>query len=220
MKTKIVVIILAIALLAVGLTACNKNKTADEEYSNVSRSVSALYTGESETYSVTVERGMRENDFIADGTATDVRDFAEITVTPLKVHDYTSIGFSLANGATSLSGTVTSDDFGEFKVSLSELDFQPLSVTLSVGEAVETVDLQNVLENKLTSSDVINIAKTEFADRIAAESQGGALSREIYVKLITGDRENYYYYVSFIGEGVDFWALLINPETGAVISRK
>ena len=63
-------------------------------------------------------------------------------------------------------------------------------------------------------------ARKEFADRIAAESADGKPSREIYVKLISGDRATYYYYVSFIGEGIDYWALLLDPATGNVVSKK
>ena len=63
-------------------------------------------------------------------------------------------------------------------------------------------------------------AEKEFADRITPAKESGTYSREIYVKLITGDRQNYYYYVSYVGEGVDYWALLINPTTGEVVSKR
>ena len=55
---------------------------------------------------------------------------------------------------------------------------------------------------------------------INAEEAEGKAAREIYVKLITGDRETYYFYVSFIGEGTDYWAALINPADGTVVSEK
>ena len=93
-------------------------------------------------------------------------------------------------------------------------------MSVTANGTTEEIQLADVLAGKLSSSDVVNIARKEFADRIAAESADGKPSREIYVKLISGDRETYYYYVSFIGEGVDYWAMLVDPATGDVVSKK
>lgn len=77
-----------------------------------------------------------------------------------------------------------------------------------------------MLADCLGGYDAAQLARERFADRIAAEQQAGAYNREIFVKLITGDRITYYYYVSFIGEGVDYWAVLIDPATGEIVSEK
>ena len=74
-------------------------------------------------------------------------------------------------------------------------------------------------EGALSPEDVINIAKEEFKETLDKEATVGK-EREIYVKIITGDRENYYYYVSFIGDGVDYLAMLVEPKTGKVVSKK
>ena len=71
----------------------------------------------------------------------------------------------------------------------------------------------------MTPEDVINIAKNEFKETLDKEATTGK-EREIYLKIITGDRENYYYYVSFIGDGVDYLAVLIDPKTGKIVSKK
>ena len=220
MKRKILIVFAAITVLvlAVAMTACNKSDT-DKTPSDVSRSVSALYTGESENFAVSVEKGMREDPFIADGKATDVAEFAEITVTPLTFNDFEEISYVLNAENTNLSGTLTGNNFGEFRQTLT-LDFAPVSVSVTANGTTEEIQLADVLAGKLSSSDVVNIARKEFADRIAAESADGKPSREIYVKLISGDRETYYYYVSFIGEGVDYWAMLVDPATGDVVSKK
>lgn len=218
MKKKALFIIAIFVLCLTLFVACNKK--AVEEKSSICRSVDCVYIGESEAFALSVECGSREKVFIADGVATDVLPFAELSVTPLVAHDYTTMDFVINGEGATLSGSLTADNFGEFRQELS-LEFKPLSVTLKIGETSQTIDVQNVLEGKLTSADVINIAKTEFAERISADTaENGELKREIYVKLISGDRENFYYYVSFIGEGVDYWALLINPETGEVVSKK
>ena len=207
-------VMLTCALVFAGCNRGGEKKSSD----NVSRMTSAYLAGEDESYAVTVEFGRREKNFLADGKATDVADFCEITVTPLKSHEYEKLDFTLTAGEKSFEGIVDSGDFGEFKASIA-LDFMPESVKITAGETSCDVALKNVLENCVGGEDVVNIAKKEFEDRIKAEN-GGELNREIYVKLISGDRDNYYYYVSFIGEGVDYWALLIEPATGNIVSKK
>ena len=221
MKKKTVLILSAILILVLAVTAlaaCNK-KGDDALPDDVSRSVTALYTGENENFAVTVEVGRRENPFIADGKATDVKDFAEITVVPLSSNDYTEISYTLTADGANLAGTLTGNNFGEFRQEIP-LEFCPAAITVTTGETSVEIELADVLESKMTSADIINIARKEFADRIAAESADGKPSREIYVKLISGDRATYYYYVSFIGEGIDYWALLLDPATGNVVSKK
>jgi hypothetical protein len=201
------------------LTACNK-KTAEEK-SNISRTVSSFYVGESENYAVQVEFGKREAMFVADGKATDVNDFCELTVQPLKVNNGEPMTFTVNAEGQTLGGELAQDPLGEYKSAIA-LEFAPASLTLTHGETSETIDLQDILADKLTSEDVINIAKEQFADNIAsATADGGKLNREIYVKIIPGRaRENYYYFVAFIGEDVNYWALLIDPASGAVLSSR
>ena len=91
---------------------------------------------------------------------------------------------------------------------------------MTAGKEQSEIDLSSVLEGALTSQDVINIAKKEFKEKIDAEYSEGKADREIYVKLITADRTNYYYYVSFIGDGTDYWAMLVDIKTGAIVSKK
>lgn len=219
MKRKNVLIFIAICCLActlVCLCACNKpNDQQDKD--NISRLTQSYYAGESEDFAVSIETGMREKCFIADGKATDVVEFAEIVITPLKQNDCEKLAYQIKGQDATLSGEVTSSNYGEFIGEL-KLDFVPTSVTLTVGEEECEIELCNILEGALNANDIINIAKNEFAERIASE--GETLNREIYVKLISGDRIGYYYYVSFIGEGVDYWAMLVDIKTGEIVSQK
>ena len=220
MKKKVFLIFVAILVVvcSVVFVSCNKDKTPTER-GNISRTISAFYAGENDNFAVSIQSGKREKNFMADGKATDVVDFTELTILPLKVHDCEEYVFVINGESATLSGKVKGNEFGEYIISVN-LDFTPISVTIGEGEGAECISLTNVLDGKLTSADVINIAETEFADRINGAKEAGDYCREIYVKLITGDRQNYYYYVSYIGEGVDYWALLVNPATGEIVSKK
>ena len=221
MKKKIYLILTVILVLAcatVALVACG-NKTQPGANDNVSRRTDAYFAGESDCFAVSIERGRRERTFIADGKATDVIDFCQITVVPLKSNEYQSVNFVINGDDTTLGGEIKTSDFGEF-TSVIELNFTPKSVTVTAGSEVSEIDLTDMLEGKLTAQDAVNIAKEAFKEKLTAESEEGKAAREIYVKLITGDRTNYYYYVSFIGDGVDYLAVLIDPSTGDIVSKR
>jgi hypothetical protein len=220
MKKRIFIAVSAILVLtALAFTLVSCNRGGGEEASNVSRVTTAFYVGENSNFAVTVDVGKREKIFIADGAATDVEDFREITVAPLKANTYDSLSFTLLAEGKSLEGTLSVNSYGEYTAVVS-LDFVPSSVEVKFGTTVQLIELNDVLKNALTPDDVINIAQNEFKSLIEQETSDGELKREIYVKVITGDRVNYYYYVSFIGEGTDYWAMLIEPVSGAVISRR
>lgn len=221
MKRKLILIMVAIVtavFLGVALTACNRGG-AGKSNGNISRQTDAYYVGESETFAVSVEFGKREKVFIADGKATDVQSFVQITVVPLVQNDFESVAFVIAGNSSTLSGNVDKSEYGEFSTAIM-LDFAPVSVTVTAGETTSEIQLVNILEGALSAADIVNIAKDEFKERIEKEAAEGKVEREIYIKLISGDRETYYYYISFIGEGVDYWAMLIEPKTGNVVSKK
>ena len=118
MKKKIaliVCIVLLVSCTAALLAACD-NKTGAEA-SDVSRSVSALYTGGGEDFVVSIEQGRREDPFIADGKVSEVKDFVELTVTPLSVNTYEEIAYVISDGAendTSLPWTRIRPESGRY----------------------------------------------------------------------------------------------------------
>ena len=222
MKKKIFLAVTLIAVLACAvsvLTACNLFKKDKQECDNVSRQTDAYFVGESAQFAVSIEKGKREKTFIADGKATDVVEFCEVTITPLASNSYESVSFVISGADSTLSGEITTADYGEYSATI-ELNFTPTSVTVTAGSDVSEIELANILDGALSSADAVNIAKEAFKDKLTQESEEGLGEREIYVKIITGDRLNYYYYVSFIGDGVDYLAMLIDPKTGDIVSKR
>ena len=223
MKKKIVLsvcIILVFALILVTAAACNRQGT--EEPSYISGTVTSYYVGEDDSFAVVLESGEREDPFIADGRASGAKPFTELSVTPLVAGEYDEISYTVYGGegdAESVTGKLPAGKFGEFKAE-TKFDFIPSKISLTAGDKTAEIELRDVLAGALTASDAINVAKELFAERIAEEESAGKTPREIYVKLITGDRETYYFYVSFIGEGTDYWAALIDPSDGRVVSER
>ena len=215
-----VAIVLVICAAAAALAACDKAEESTP--SDISRSVTSLYIADGDDFAVTVETGICEQPFIADGKIGETAEFVTITVTPLVTVGSEEISFTLTGGGetpATLSGTLTAGGFGDFKGDIA-LSFAPVKVSVTADGKTFEADLTDVTEGKLSSADAVNIARELFAERVEEERAAGVPSREIYVKLVTGDREHFYYYVSFIGENVDYWGALIDAETGAVLSKR
>ena len=73
------------------------------------------------------------------------------------------------------------------------------------------------------SAQTMGLSEEELKEQIAAEAGTSELQREIYIKLVNAMPDEdapYYYYVSFIKSPSDYWALLIDPMKGEVISKK
>lgn len=214
----ILTLILCIGTLFGVMCACNK--TSDDSPSdNICRITQEFYAGESDAFYASIEKGRREATFIADGVARDVGDFIELTILPLKSNSYTTLNYTVSDDLNTLSGEIEAGKHGEFAASIA-LDFIPTKITVCAEEAENEIELSSVLEGAITAEQAIEIAKEELANAINKEYEEGKPEREIYLKLISADRTTYFYYVSFIGEGVDYWAMLINPQTGEIVSRK
>ena len=88
-KTFLLILTIILTLGTVfSLSACKK-KTKQNEVDiskNVSYAETHRYVGENEDFKVAVTSGVREKLFIADGKATDVINFTEITLIPLKAN--------------------------------------------------------------------------------------------------------------------------------------
>ena len=86
------------------------------------------------------------------------------------------------------------------------------------------IPLTNQLSGMLTWEQVLDVAVKEFENEIKANlDENGKLQREICIKLIKDKRNPdspYYWYVSFIDKTGSYWALLLEPDSGKVISRK
>ncbi len=219
MKKKITIVfaILLVIVCATAFVACNGNRTQDDPPSDISRLTESYLAGESDLFAASLESGKREKMFIADGKVTDVEAFTELTLTPLKANEAESISYVLSAGESTLSGELTKSRRGEFKSNVT-IDFVPEKITVTMGETTSEIELNNVLEGAITPTEALDIAREAFKDKLEQEAADGK-TREVYLKLITGDRTNYYYYVSFIGDGVNYLAALISPS-GEIVSKR
>lgn len=229
MKKAFIVIALILALLFT-LVAC-KSEPQEEEKSALEKRVStchdAVYVGANDDFSADFILGEKEKLIEIDGMVGEMTPFATLTVTPRSADLYNNTyTYTLKGEAGERSGELTKDVVGAaFTAEVEEAKEigKVISVTVACeGILSSDVTLADKMEGTLPRKEILAIAEREFADAIKAETDTGNLEREIYVKLVNALSEDspYYYYVSFIKSPSDYWALLLDPTTGEVISKK
>ncbi len=233
-KILIVIIALMLTLACLFSLAACKKKTEEnaEERTGLEKNVStfhdAVYVGANDDFSLQLVTGESEKLIVIDGKVGELARFATLTVTPLtaslfnNTYTYTVIG-----EAGERSGDLVKDVIGAtFSAELRDIAEigKVTAVKVVAADILESeIPLANKLEGTLGWKDVLKIAEEELKESIQAESDTGALEREIYIKLVNAlpdDEAPYYYYVSFIKSPADYWALLLDPVKGEVISKK
>lgn len=223
---KLIIAILIITVMFI-VVACEDIQPGLNLQDYVSYYETHLYTGETTNFAVAIVRGKREDAFLADGAVGNLVEFATMKVTPLhmdlfnKAYTYKLTG---ANGE--LTGELSKDMFGvSFSTEIDSIDTigDLLNVTIITTGIEDTVELTNKLKDMLDWENVLSVAAEEFQDKIDGEIAAESFNREIHIKFINNrtDRSSpYYWYVAFITSTNDYWAILIDPETGDIISKK
>ena len=213
------------------LASCGKTPAAEKK-EGLERLVSTyhdgVFVGANEDFTANLTTGESEKLIVADGKVGELARFATLTVTPLSSALFNNVyTYVLTGEKGEKSGNLEKDVIGAtFTAEIEGAEsIGNITAVKIVAEGImeSTVELQNKLEGALSWKEILKIAETELEEQIKEESDTGALPREIYVKLVNAmatDDSPYYYYVSFIKSPSDYWALLLDPATGAVVSKK
>lgn len=228
---KILVITAMILIAALSLVACKETPQESEEKSPLEKRIStchdAVYVGTNDDFSADFILGEREKLIVIDGEVGELTSFATLTVTPRSADLYNNTyTYRLKGEAGEKTGELVKEVVGAAFTAEVE-DASEIGKVLSVSVIAEgilesEITFTDKMEGTLPRKEILAIAERELADAITAESDTGNLEREIYVKLVNALSEDspYYYYVSFIKSPSDYWALLLDPTTGEVISKK
>jgi hypothetical protein len=215
--------ILALILLlsAVTIVFCACDDASEQIPDNISYAEIDIFWGGGDDFFVEVVRGFKENPLNADGKSTNVLEFFEIKITPLKSTSAKTLNFELSGENFNMSGIANLSPTENQFVFLSKekVKFEELTDILIVsGQKQQNVELYDMTADNLNWKNALEISQAEFKERI-----DGASRREIFIKM-TRDRQNIggdcFWYVCYIGEANDFWSLLLDAQTGKVIAKK
>ena len=231
-KTVTLTFITIILILCISVLAGCKEKQQEEEKSPLEKRVStyqdAVYVGSNDDFHADFITGEKEKLIVIDGEVGEMVPFATLTVTPRSSALFNNTYTYLLKGESGeRTGELVKDVVGA-AFSAEVVDSKEIGKILSLtvisdGILESEIIFVDKVEGTLPRKELLAIAEKEFSDVIAAETDTGNLEREIYIKLVNAlsDEDSpYYYYVSFIKSPSDYWALLLEPTTGEVISKK
>lgn len=230
MKKNYLAIVLLIVICLVIFVACKKTdapeKTGLEKC--VSTYTDGVFVGLNEDFNASFLTGEKEKLIVIDGEVGELAPFATLTVTPLSAELFNNTYTYLLKGENGeKSGELVKDVVGAtFSAEVTDAkDVGKITSVIIKAEGIleSEVPLQDKLDGMISWKEALAVAEKELADQINTESDTGNLQREIYVKLVNalgGEDAPYYYYVSFIKSPSEYWALLLDPESGEVISKK
>lgn len=221
-KTFIFISLLLIVVLSVfALVGCEKKQDEPEQKENISYIQTGFYLGKSGDFEVKIIKGNKELLFVADGKTNDCKDFCTLTLTPSSVDLFDNeYSFVIKGDSGEVEGKLDKDSFGAFFE--QEVDVSALgkieSVTIKYGKKNQEIPVQDMLENSISAKDALEKAKKVLSERLSADDK----DREIYIRLINNTvnpTSEYYWYVAFIANPTDYFACLVSPKDGSIISQ-
>ena len=230
---KILFVLLTLSLvLSLCLFVGCKKQGSESQKQGLEKKVSTyqdgVFVGANEEFGVSFVMGEKEKLIVIDGAVGEMVPFATLTVTPLasalfnNTYTYRLVG-EKGEKTGDLVKDVIGATFSAEVAGVEEIGKIQSVFVLSEGIVESEVPLADKLEGALTWREILAVAEKELKEQILAESDTDNLQREIYVKLVNALSDSeapYYYYVSFMKSPSDYWALLLDPVTGEVVSKK
>lgn len=227
MKKIICALLLCCSLIFVGCGNSEK-KTANYIGNHIIESRNNFYLGQDDNYYATFCSGEREEPYDLDGVVNEKVSFGIIT---LSRHDNTKLAndeyiFTITINGESLSGTLTKspyDNTYSADIEKSVDDNAEISLDVNINGTAFTQNLYNESKNfKVSQQKAIEIAAKELADSLKNMS-GDNKTAEAVVKILkdySGETNRYFWYVGLVGFDGKTAGVLIDAQTGELVSVK
>ncbi len=209
---KAVVVILIVLCLV--LAGCNK-KTEQGVDLSYSRMSTAVLVGLDDLFMVTIDKGVKEKDFVADGVTTSAVPFFSLVIVPLKTYQSDSISLVLLGGDQTSKIVVQKSENNSFASEL-DIDFMPSTIKIDNGDTTQDISLLDALQDKIAPTDALAIAKEHFKGEIKQDSETKK-TREVYLKVVF-QNDMTYYFVALVAPNNDFLAVLVDADNGEIVS--
>jgi len=209
-------------LFSIACTAC------DPPFSRLGHLVSELrdniFIGTSDSFSVSIITGRREDPFIMDGVVGETRDFTLITLTPL-TDTCGNFSFEVTIGGTQFKGDFLAHPFSntisaEIQARALQTEIA-LTIKCSSGTQ-ESLFAKSVLtEQMICAEEALKIAENKLRYSLETIKVNGELQAEIYIRLMANPIDNsggYHWYVAFVASRDIIFAVLIEPISMQVVA--
>jgi len=219
--------LLLIALM-LPLAACNACTPSIDRLGHlVSEFRENIFLGQSESFSVTIISGKREDPFLMDGIASATRDFTLITITPKGETSTGAHTFNTVINGTQFKGEFVPHPFAStFSADLNiRANQREITLTIVNGNSHEEslVARSVITDNMIDGIKALEIAEGKLRYSLKIFEQNGNMNAEIYIRLLENPIDNsggFYWYVAFVGTCGTIFAALIDSVSMQIIALR
>lgn len=228
MKKIICTLLVCCALVLVGCGSAEK-KTADYIGDHIIEVRNNIYMGQDDTMYATFCSGEREEPYDLDGVVNEKVPFGIIT---LSRHDNCKLSndeymFTIIINGESSSGTLTKSPYDNtYSADIEKAvdDNAEISLEVDINGKVFSQTLYNESKDfAINQSKAIEIAASELSSALEDMQTSDRKTAEAMIKILkdySGETNRYFWYVGLIGADGKTAGVLIDAQTGEVVSVK
>lgn len=227
---KKVLLILTAILSMIAFVGCGSSKKNETNFNNHLIEIrNNLFAGEDDTYYATVCTGEREQDYALDGVVGNLVPFGIVTLARL---DNERLGsdeypFTLIVNGENVTGCLEKSPYDNtYSADIEQVIADDAEIELKL--VVDGNNVSQTLTNVSSSFGVdkdraITIACDELSDSIKNISKEKGSVSEAFIKILkdySGESNRYYWYVGIISPEGKTSGVLIDANSGDIISKK
>lgn len=217
--------IVPIMLVCIMLAGCNKVLSGAKN--NISEVRQNIYIGQTDSIVASFMSGKREEDYVINGVSTPLIEFGVIAVSLQNVNvGYSKTGqYTLLHGDQNFSGTLQLNPFdNSYVADIGQIiDGDSMTITVTIGSFSDEVRLTKANTSwNIDHNEALKIAckclKSDLKDWTKKGFDG-----EVYIKIIHDSKisdKDYFWYVSFVNTSGSQHSVIIDTNTGKILTKK
>ena len=223
---KVGVLLCGALLFSVG--CANVNKFYNFANKNIAEVRKNMYVGETDNLKVSLISGLREKDYVINGFATELVEFGVLTFmfkTDVALPE--TVNYVLTIGTTRHDGVLEQNPYdGSFVCDVKKVvdSNDVITAKIIAGEFVESVEVVSVLSGwNVDDVNALKLACSELKSELNDFVENDEFYAECYIKIINDpdvDKNNYFWYVNFVGRNGKNYAVVINPVSNEIMAKK
>lgn len=226
---KKILCILAVMTCGVVFVACGGKKNETNFNNHLIEVRNNLFAVDDGVYYATVCTGEREQDYALDGVINELVPFGIVTLARLDNErlNMDEYSFTLVVNGENITGSLEKSPYDNtYSADIEQVIADDAEIVLQV--VVDGTNFNQILNNvssnfAINKDKAISIACNELKDSIKNLSKEKNSSSEAFVKILkdySGESNRYYWYVGIISPEGKTSGILIDSNTGDIISKK
>lgn len=219
-----------LCLTALCFVGCNKTKeTIDTLNNHIIEVRNNIYAGSDDTYFATFCSGEREEPYALDGVVNDRVPFGIVTFSKNdnSALNQDTYAFTIVINGETMTGTLEKSPYDNtYSADVETMVDDNAEITLTVN--VDSTTFEQVLYNEsknfaVNQTQALEIAGKEMSECIFHIKDQDGKTGEAMVKILkdySGETNRYFWYVGFVSVEGTTCGVLIDANTGEIVSKK